>query len=134
MSQENVEIVRKGLDAWNREDAMKAFVREQYAPDVTLYPFEDLADSHIRHGREESLSRWMELREPWERSELEAEELVDAGDYVVADILIRAVMRGTEDEVEMRVGLTYALRKGKITEIRSFRTFAEALEAAGLRE
>ena len=48
MSEENVEIVRKGL---------------------------------IRHGREESLARWMELRGPWKRSGLEAEELVIAGSF-----------------------------------------------------
>jgi ketosteroid isomerase-like protein len=135
MSEENVEIVREGLAAWNRgDDALKAFVAERYAPDVTLHPFKDLADSQIRHGREALLLRLMEMREPWERSEVEAEELVDAGDYVVAALLVRAIVRGTADQVDMRLGYAYRFREGKITETHVFRTFAEALEAAGLRE
>ena len=75
-----------------------------------------------------------ELKEAWESTELEAEGLVDAGDHVVAGILSHGVMRGTEDELEMRLGMTFAFREGQITELRFYRSFAEALEAAGLRE
>jgi ketosteroid isomerase-like protein len=135
MSEENVEIVRMSLDAWNGgDDAMKAFVGEQYAPDVMLYPLKDFADSQIRHGRDECFLLWTELKEAWESTELEAEGLVDAGDHVVAGILSHGVMRGTEDELEMRLGMTFAFREGQITELRFYRSFAEALEAAGLRE
>jgi ketosteroid isomerase-like protein len=135
MSEENVEIVRKAIDAWNRGDeALKAFVAEHNAPDVTLYPLKGLADSHMLHGRDETLRRLMEVREPWERSVVEAEELVEAGDYVVAAVHVGAVVKGTDDELEMRLFWTYRFREGLITEIHSFRTFAEALEAAGLRE
>jgi ketosteroid isomerase-like protein len=74
------------------------------------------------------------LLEPCQRTEVEAEELVDAGDRVVAGVRVRSVVRGTDDEMEIRLGYTYAFREGKITEIRTFRTFAEALEAAGLSE
>ena len=56
MSQQSVEVVRKNFDAWNRGgDDLKAFVDEHVAPDVTLFPFADFADSQIRHGREEAL-------------------------------------------------------------------------------
>jgi hypothetical protein len=45
-----------------------------------------------------------------------------------------AVIKGTEDAFETRVGITDMFRDGKITEIAYFRTFDEALEAAGLRD
>lgn len=41
-------------------------------------------------------------------------------------------MKGTQDVVEARIGMTATLRGGKVTEMRFFRTFDEALEAAGL--
>jgi ketosteroid isomerase-like protein len=96
-----------------------------------LYALEDTAETQIRHGPEVILLRWMELREPWEESVIEAEELVDAGDYVVAALHVRNVIRDTQDAVEMRFSQTFAFRDGRITQIRGFRTFAEALEAAG---
>jgi ketosteroid isomerase-like protein len=132
MSQENVEVVRECYAAWNRGD-MEG-LGEQFAPNATVHPLADFADSLIRHGRDEILLLFAEVREPWERDESTAEEVVEAGDYVVTAHLWRAVMRGTEDEVEMRVGITWALHEGKVKEMRFYRHFAEALEAVGLRE
>ena len=83
---------------------------------------------------DEVLLLWMELREAWESLEIPTVELVDTGDYVVAGMLARGVMRGTEDEVDMRLASTNAVREDKLAEIRYFRTFDEALEAVGLRE
>ena len=132
MSQENVEVVRRGYDAWNRGD-MNAHLA-LYSSDARVYPLEDFADSQIRHGLQEIRRLFAELREPWERDEIEAKELVAAGDYVVADNLWRGVMKGTGDEVEMRVGIAFLLRDGKVAEFRLYRSFDEALEAAGLSE
>ncbi len=97
---------------------------------MTLQPFADFADSQIRHGREEVLRLWLELRAPWERLEIVRMNLVDAGDCVVADMLARGVMKGTEDEVDMRVASTNVVRDGKLAGIRYYRKFTEALEAA----
>jgi ketosteroid isomerase-like protein len=132
MSRENVEIIRRGYDLWNRGD-MDAFL-DQYSSVATLDPLPDFADTQIRHGREELRRLFAELREPWDRDEVEADTLVDAGDYVVADHLWRGDMRGTEDEVEMRVGITWSFRDGKIAEMRLYGNFDEALEAAGLSD
>jgi hypothetical protein len=76
MLQENLEIIRRGYDAWNRD--MNA-VLDQFSSDATLYPLEDFADSLIRCDRGELRRLFAELRDPWERDEVEANELVDAG-------------------------------------------------------
>jgi ketosteroid isomerase-like protein len=132
MSEENADVVRKSYEAWNRGD-MKA-VGECYAPDAVLYPREDFTDSQIRRGRAEILSLFAELRGFMERDEFELEEIVEAGDFVVVAVMWSALITGTEDEVEMPLGLTFTFREGQITEVRVYRTLPEALEAAGLRE
>jgi len=45
---ENVEIIRRGYDLWNRGD-MDAFL-DQYSSDATPYPLSDFADTQIRHA------------------------------------------------------------------------------------
>ena len=132
MSQDNVEIVRTGYDLWNRGD-MEAFL-DQFSRDAALYPLSDFADTEVRRGRVELAHIFAELREPWERDEVKAEKLVGSGKSVVAAHLWRGFMKGTEDEVEMRIGITWSLRDGQVTEMRFYRSFDEALEAAGLSE
>ena len=133
MSEENVEVVRNAYEAWNRGDvSLKASVAELYA--ATVHPLPNAPDTQIRTGRDEILTLYMELREAWERIEIEMEELVDADEYVVVSLFLRGVMQGSTGEVDERFGVIYALREGKITEARFFPSFAEALEAAGLSE
>ena len=127
-----MESMRRLYDAWNRGDLDA--LAELIAPDATLHPLDYWPESQTRHGREEILSLLTELRKPLERNEAPAENVVEAGDRLVAAHLWRGLLRGTEDEVEARVGMTLTFREGKIIEARFFRTFDEALEAAGLRE
>jgi hypothetical protein len=53
---------------------------------------------------------------------------------VVTAHVYRGVLKGTEDVVKARIGLALTFRAGEIIGIRAFRTFDEALEAAGLSE
>ena len=87
-----------------------------------------------RQGREEVLQLLADIREPLEKNEAVAEKLVDAGDRIVILHVWRGVLKGTEDQVEGRLGMIVTFRAGKATEVRYFPTFDEALEAAGLRE
>jgi ketosteroid isomerase-like protein len=132
MSEENVEAVRRNFDAFNRGD-LNAFV-DRFTPDATVHPLEYWPDSLIRRGREEILRLMRELREPWEKPNSRAVKIVDSGDYVVAEILYRGVMKGSEDEIEWRLGMSLTFREGKVTDMSFFRTFDEALKAVGLRE
>ena len=131
MSQENVELVRRAYDAYNRGD-LEGF-GELLAPDATLHPRPD-GTEWVRHGRKEILGLLSDIREPLERNEATAERLVERGNHVVTAHLYRGVVKVTEDEVEARMGMTVTLRAGKITEMRFFRTFEKAFEAAGLSE
>lgn len=127
-----MEVLRRATDAWHRGD-IKALA-ELFAPDATWYPLEYWPDSQVCHGREEIERLVRSAREPLERNEAAVEKLVEAGDCLVVAGRWGGVVRGTEDEIEMRLGMTLAFHDGKITEWRMFRTFEEALEAAGLSE
>ena len=132
MSEENVAIVRRAIEAWNRDDIEA--LAELFAPDAIWYPLTYWPDSQICHGREEIERLVRSAREPLERNEAAVEKLVEAGDTLVVAGRWGGVVRGTEDEIDMRLGMTLAFRGGKISEWRMFRTFDQALEAAGLRE
>jgi ketosteroid isomerase-like protein len=132
MSEENVKFMRRAYDAYNRGD-LEGFA-EMLDPDVVWQPDPSWPEVKARHGREEVLQLLADIREPLEKNEAVAEKLVEVGDRVVVLHVWRGVIKGTEDEVEGRLGLVVTLRAGKAIEVRYFPTFDEALEAAGLRE
>ena len=82
MSRENVEVVRRAYEAWNRRDFDEAV--ELLAPDIELQMPPNLPDvetwrssDEVTRGLEAFLESWTELR-------VEVQELIDAGDRVVA--------------------------------------------------
>ena len=132
MSEENVEVIRKGFAAYSRgADEWREVAYEDFAPDVVMSFDEE--GLHV-HGRDELVRFYMELRKTYDRDDIEVERLVDEGDYVVVALHSHAVMKGTEDAFETRFGITCRFHDGKITETAYFPTFQEALEAAGLLE
>ena len=132
MPQENVETVRRALQALEQGDvdAMLAFC----SPDIEYRVRHDLPDARTYHGHggiRALAAQWQRLFDDFH---LEAEELIDADDSVVA--MMRISGRGTASGVE--TGNPYAavhsLRDGKVRRITDYPTKAEALEAAGLSE
>src|ERR1700716_1494690 len=82
MSRENVDVVRRAYEAWNRRDVDAA--TELLAPDIEWQMPPNLPDvdtwrssDEVARGLEAFLESWTELR-------VEVHELIDAGDRVVA--------------------------------------------------
>jgi len=63
-----------------------------------------------------------------------AEEVRDAGDSVVVAVRFRAKGRETDLPFEGRYGHLWTFRGGKVIRLEGYTTFADALEAVGLRE
>jgi ketosteroid isomerase-like protein len=61
-------------------------------------------------------------------------EFIDAGDYVVAAVRVHGRGRASGAPFEEHEVHVLRLRDGKATELREYRTKAEALEAVGLSE
>jgi ketosteroid isomerase-like protein len=132
MSQENVEIVRKAIDAGNRRD--RSMLRALWHSDAEVDwsrsrgPFKG-----VYRGRSEFGGFQNEFWSSFERVELEAHKFTQAGSHVV--VPNTAHMRGRDGvEVIARSTFVYTVEDGQITRLRMFQEQAEALEAAGLSE
>jgi uncharacterized protein len=131
MSQENVEIVRAGFEAWNAGD-MDA-LGEVLAVDVVLRLPEGWPEPGPYVGREAAMRQFEQNRETFDEDRLEpTSEFIGAGDRVVVRTIWRGVGQGPESALEWTVILT--VRKGRVINIDYFWDHAEALEAMGLSE
>ena len=69
MSQENVEIVRASLEAWNERD-MDA-LRERYAEDVVTWPPTGWPEEGPFVGRDTVMAQWERMRGLWDEDDVE---------------------------------------------------------------
>lgn len=134
MSQENVEIVRRALDAFNRRDLRT--LEQEFCEDdlefVSFFAAVDAAEATYRGA-----NAWSDyaaiMDEMWIDWRLEDISLFDAGDQgVVCRMRLLGKGKLSGVPVDRPVGLTYRLRNGKLWRVRSYTTPTEALEAAGL--
>ena len=134
MSRENVEVVRRGLEAWQRDD-FDAWL-SGIDPDV-----EWLTAVERGLGRAGSVYRGHEgMREFWNlwRTEVddfwtEAEEIRDLGDdrvLYLGHLRFRGPASGIM--VESQLANVKTLRDGKIVRSEDYLSHKEALEAVGL--
>jgi ketosteroid isomerase-like protein len=131
VSQENVEVVRAALEAWNAAD-MDA-LRELYDPDVILIGLEGWPESGPFVGREAVVREFEQLREAWHADVLEpTSDFIDAGDRVAVGMIWRGVGQGPE--MKMEVASVWTVRDGRIVRQQNFWDHAEALRAMGLEE
>jgi ketosteroid isomerase-like protein len=136
MSQENIDVVRRVYAAAVRGDNEAAF--ELYAPDiewdVTPSPAAQLGLEPVYHGHEGVRRFWRDYLSAFERLDFELEELIDAGDRVLAVVHERALGRHSGIAFDNPVFAVWTLRDGEIARMRVYLDRDEALEAAGLRE
>jgi ketosteroid isomerase-like protein len=85
----------------------------------------------IRDGARAFLADWVEAWEDWE---LEIEELLDAGDKVVAIMHQHGRAKATGLPVDMDLAQVWTIRDGKEVRMEMYANPEEALEAAGLAE
>jgi ketosteroid isomerase-like protein len=132
MSAENVELVRRALDAWNRGDAESA--EELLAPEIRWQLPPHFPDAETWSGRERVVEGLRALGGSWSTLRLEVRELIDAGDRVVA--LVRysgqAAMTGLELEGAGVDSIVWTIRAGLVVEVHMYGGTADALAAAGL--
>jgi ketosteroid isomerase-like protein len=131
MSKENVEIVRREYEDFNRTGEV---TESRYHQDFEFHDFEG-APRQIWRG----IDGWREwaraVTESFGDLILEPEELLDLGDQVIAVVVMRG--RGQSSGVDLHQAMppfavVWTLRDGKVLRGAAFRSKAEALEAAEL--
>jgi ketosteroid isomerase-like protein len=130
MSQENVEIVRRMVERWNRRD-LQGFLA-LFSADVECFPAVDQPESQSFRGREalaDYANGWLAAFDPYV---LEASEYLDLGECVV--VVGRVVGSGRESGVTVADddAWLYRFLDGKVIGYRECGTKADALEGAGL--
>jgi ketosteroid isomerase-like protein len=75
---------------------------------------------------------WLDWLEPWVEYHTHLDELIDAGDRVVALIRDRGRRHDSDVEVELRAGSVWELRDGRIVGVEFFARQEDARAAAGL--
>jgi ketosteroid isomerase-like protein len=128
--EENVEQVRAGYDAINREgpDAARAFMD----PDIVLEMPEGLIDAGSYHGRDALMRVWHAYSDEFDEFRWDVERLFGVEDRVFLQVRERGRGRQSGVEVDWQRWWVYTLRDGLIVRARFCRDEASALEAVGL--
>jgi ketosteroid isomerase-like protein len=133
MSQENVEVVRRIFDAFNRRD-WSAW-ESHHHPDVVWLDPPDAPDSGTHRGVGDIRRLFEELLETGENWRVQVDSIETVGQN-------RVLMRGRSVFVGRVSGFPvedplfqlFELEESSVRRVQTFRSTTDALEAAGLRE
>jgi ketosteroid isomerase-like protein len=131
MSRENVEFLRRGYEALQRGDleSFKALSRARLDPG---FVFHSVWDGRVFEGFEGTLEWISDTRQVWADYDQQLEEIVELGEDVVV-VVVRIVGRGGGSgvPVSQELAVVWTFAGDKAVRARSYRSRAEALEAAG---
>jgi ketosteroid isomerase-like protein len=131
MSQENVEIVRAAIDAWNRRDWDAAL---KDAASTFEFDFSrSMGPGRGVYGLDQMEEFFREFADAWESFRLEADEFIEAGEHVVMPNTLHAQGRGGI-EVHARAAWQWTIRNRRITHLCFYQERGEALKAVGFSE
>ncbi|TMK95604.1 MAG: nuclear transport factor 2 family protein [Actinobacteria bacterium] len=132
MSQENVEVVRRAHQALNGGDmdALVVLCDVEFRLDMS----DRIFNPAIYEGHDGIRRFYSEVRDVWAKYVWEPEQLMEAGDNVVALLRSGGTGRGSGVEVERRTAMVWTLREGRATALRFFRDRNKALKAVGLEK
>jgi uncharacterized protein len=132
MSQENIEVVRRSFDAWNRGD-LAAYLG-CFDPEVEWTTTGRYVEAGTYRGHEGLLRYLGGLTAEFDDVEINPEALVQVGDRIVATVRITGRGRASGALVELTLTGVCSFRDGTIVRIHNYADQTDALEAAGLRE
>ncbi len=135
MSRENVEIVRRVIDAWNRQDieGILALIdaEAEYINAATA------VEPGTRRGHDEIVAV---ARTQWESlpgAVWEIDRLLDRGDEVISVGCVSRAMPGSDARIDNPILQSWRFRDGKVIRLEMLGAgpeFQEALETAGLEK
>jgi uncharacterized protein len=131
MSQENVEVVRRGYEAYARGD-LDAML-EDIHPEMTTYRADpDGATFRGREGLLEAIAEWVE---DFAEFTFTPEEFLDANDHqVIVRVHQTAIGKQSGASIEGRFWFVHTLKDANVTRLDMLMSEEQALEAAGLSE
>jgi ketosteroid isomerase-like protein len=130
VSQENLDLTHRTIDAFNRRDldALLALLDD----DAEVAPGAASIEGNY-HGHAGFRRWWESLFEGFSDFTTEVVELRDVGDLTLAVLRSRAHGAASGTLIEQRLWLVSEWRNRKVIWLQTFRSEAEALEAVGLK-
>jgi ketosteroid isomerase-like protein len=132
LSAQNLEIVRRGMEAFARGD-LDAFLA-LLDPEIEWTTAADEPNPQTYRGSDGIRRFASDISEAWAGrfdDLMEFEDFIDLGDWVVVPWTAR--LRGRSSGIEVLVSETYAVRlvQGRIVRVDEYRTPQEAVDAVG---
>jgi len=135
MSQENVEIVRRGYELFAAGDLQG--VADLVSPEAEVPGAGGLGIAGtmgVRQGPQGMLEAMRDALDTFDDYRVEIEETIDAGDAVIVAVLISGTGRASGLAQEERLAHLWVLRDGKAVHGEVHRTIAEARDAVAQQE
>lgn len=133
MSQQDVELVRRAMEAWNREDIDELIPLSD--PEVEFVSIFAGMEGRTYRGYDGLRRYFADMKDVWAEFHRDIEGMTDAGkDQVVVFFRLLGTARASGIPVDERVTTVFRLREGRLHRMVVYRDRAEALEAAGLPE
>jgi ketosteroid isomerase-like protein len=132
MSEENVEKLRAGFEAFNRGDDEAWMLN--FHDDAVIEDLQDLLDAPTYQGHDGLLEWAANGRSVVDGLRFEPRSFRDGGDTAVAEAAVSGTGVGSGVPLEWTAYIVFSFRSGKIATARAFLNEGEALEAAGLPE
>jgi ketosteroid isomerase-like protein len=134
MWEDNIELVKRLADAWNRDD-LAAFL-DLCDPDIewhtSIEPYFEGTESVFR-GHDGMRKFWEAYRgQAFERLEVRHDEFREVGEYLLTSGEIKVIGQASQLELTSELAQLWTFRGAKIIGSRDFLSRADALEAAGL--
>ena len=133
MSQENIDVVRQMIDAFNRGDVPAVIAA--FDENCELYEPPEMPDTPAPGFRgHDGIREWMTNLREVVGVRFEPTSLTTSGDVVLSGLTARGVGQASGVPIEWTTFAVVHLRDGKIARSQAFLGRDEALEAAGLRD
>ena len=134
MSQENVDVVRRGMEQFNQDFTSEELHLDLLALDVVFDNSNAGLDAAVYRGHDGIRELMSLLRGMWRLQQGEAQEFIPVDEDRVI-VPFRIVSVGRENvEVMAHAAMLVTVGDGKITHMKSFQSKADALDAVGLSE
>ncbi len=132
MSEPNVEIVRRAVEAFN-EGGLEA-AQELFAEEMEFHEPPEQPAPRVARGREEAMKMFGDFEEAWEEHRTEPEEIRAVGSDRVLLLSVEHFRGRDGMEVSAPFGAVFTVNDGKVVRWQAFWDRQTALAAAGLSE
>jgi ketosteroid isomerase-like protein len=131
MSLQNLELVRRSFDSFNRRDLDAAI--GAFEADAEWIPYLAALEKDVYRGRDEIRAMWGEVLRDLPDFRLELIDVIaERENVIVAEVEFSGVGRASGADVRTTIFQAISFRAGRVVRVQGCRTRPEAIEAVGL--